>query len=683
MVSCRFLVNQAGGTPETGEQGESAVIKNLHKLAELRREPKILILAAACLLGSIASVLYFGVAIIAILAPIPFAAYFAYRAHVHKLETKADQLMEANRIHLATVEALATAIDARDQIATGHVRRTQIYAVGLGTKLELGTDEIEALRTGALLHDIGKLAVPDHILSKEGPLTPAEAEKAKIHPSVSAAILENIDFKHPVVATVRHHHEFWNGEGYPSKLAGDEIPITARVLNIADAYDSMRCSRPYRPALSRDAARAHISKLSGIQFDPNLVQIFLKSLAGFESEVEAKGLYYADSQESAEPRANGDKNAFLSQIKLANREAFTLYEMARAFGGTVKIGHTLELFTTTIREFVPFETCAVFLVDDSKRYADAVHVVGDNADRLASKRIRIGEGASGVALKTRESVRNVNPDLDFSLEQISLVHEYSTMISLPLVFDGNLIGAVSVYSRELSRYHDEHLRILETISRIAADAIGKSQQHNEAKAHALTDPMTNLPNARSLKLQFERETARADRSEASLHLIMMDLDGFKAVNDTHGHKVGDRVLFEVGRVIQKELREYDFLARYGGDEFVALVSSANTVDVHDLCNRIEKAVTDLSISVEAGGEAKVGVSVGAAEFGVGAMTLDALVAAADRAMYVRKTRRKRDRAVQNIDSMYVNPSPSTDVGSADALIVELNDSHILSSASVN
>ena len=295
------------------------------------------------------------------------------------------------------------------------------------------------------------------------------------------------------------------------------------------------------------------------------------------------------------------------------------------------------------------------------------------------RRIRIGEGATGFVLKKREAVKNVNPDLDFSLSQIELVQEYSTMASLPLISAGELIGAVSVYSRDLESYADEHIRVLETISRIAADAIGKSKQHDQAKAHALTDPMTGLPNARSLKIQFEREVARADRGGNSFQLLMLDLDRFKAVNDSFGHKVGDQMLDEVGQVILEQLREYDFLARYGGDEFVALVSDAGPADVLDLCNRIEGAVHDFKLTVDGDITATVGVSLGAAEYHGNGITFDQMIVSADKAMYERKLRRKRER----IAAKPIRPAQLLDRPSNEGFIVELDESHVIMSAAIN
>lgn len=642
------------------------------------------------LVVSIVGFLYFGAAIFLVFVPTALLGFAAFRIHVRRLEVKTSQILEASRVHLATVEALATAIDARDQIGAGHVRRTQIYAVGLGELFNLSDDELNALRTGALLHDIGKLAIPDHILSKPGPLTPAELEKTKIHSNVGASILEGIDFKYPVVATIKHHHEFWDGSGYPDQLAGEEIPFTARILTIADAFDTLRCDRPYRPAVSREEARKHLLEEAGKQFDPNIVHVFLKHLTSFEAKIDQLGLSYLSGRSADSLAVRNGKSGFVQQIKLANKEVFTLYELAREFGASVRIEDTLTLFTKKIREFVPFETCAIYLVDESGHYADVIHAEGENSELLLAKRIRIGEGATGIALKKQEPAVNANPDLDFSLSQIELAQEYSTMASLPLMASEELIGAVSIYSRELTQYADEHIRLLETVSRIAADAIGKSKQHDEAKVHALTDPMTGLPNARSLQMQFEREVARAGRGGNGFQVLMLDLDGFKAVNDTYGHKAGDKMLNEIGQVILEQLREYDFLARYGGDEFVALISDAGPDDVVDLCGRIEKAVNEFELQIGEGKTARVGVSLGAAGYRGDGVTFDQMIVAADKAMYSRKTRRKRESAltVQPVpapisefvtDEHLAEPAIIVlpEAVSSEAFIVELDESHVV------
>ncbi|MEJ7622386.1 MAG: diguanylate cyclase [Pyrinomonadaceae bacterium] len=610
---------------------------------------------------------YFGLLIGFVVVPAAVAAYLACRFYVHRLEQKTLEISEASRIHLATVEALASAIDARDGVGVGHVRRTQIYSVGIGKSLGLDESEIDALRTGALLHDIGKLAVPDHILNKVGALTPAELEKTKIHVLVGASILEKVGFQTPVVPTVKYHHERWDGTGYPERLAGEHIPLTARILSVADAFDTLRGARPNRPALSRERARQVIQSECGRRFDPVLVDVLLRNLTALEAEIDAEGLSYTDA---LAPSALEGKENYVDQIKLANREVFSLYELAREFSSSESIGEAFDIFAKKVREFVPFDTCSLYLLDSTKRSAAAAYVTGENAELLRGRSVNVGQGATGFALKTLEKVRNVEPDLDFAYSQVELSGIYSTMASMPLINDdGQLIGAVTIYSLDLDKYGDEHIRLLETISHIAADAIGKLCRHDEAKTHAMTDPMTGLPNARSLQAQFDKEVARASRGGTSFQLLMLDLDGFKTVNDTFGHKMGDEILKEIGGVILGQLRDYDFLARYGGDEFVALIPDAEPDDVVELCERIERAVAEFSLPTGGGRYAKVGVSLGASGYPEDGETFDQMIVAADRAMYNRKQIRKQLARLQREESV-VN----------DTFIVELDERHVIAAS---
>lgn len=275
-------------------------------------------------------------------------------------------------------------------------------------------------------------------------------------------------------------------------------------------------------------------------------------------------------------------------------------------------------------------------------------------------------------MNKRQPVSDIDPGMDFTFDQTDFVEEYVGMTSLPLIAEEKLVGAVSLYSCEIETYEEEHLRLLEAISRIASDAISTALQHAETESKALTDPMTGLPNARSLQMQFEKEVARASRKETGFHLLMLDLDGFKAVNDNFGHKAGDKLLKEISKVMREQLRDYDFLARYAGDEFVAIVPETGNEDIRELSRRIEKAVYDFALPID--GEekfARVGVSLGAACYPRQGETLDQIIVAADKAMYVikavRKQRKKR----------------LPELSARDNFIVELDESHIISSSAIN
>jgi diguanylate cyclase (GGDEF)-like protein/putative nucleotidyltransferase with HDIG domain len=621
--------------------------------------------------------------------PLSVTGSLFYHAHIHRLSQKTRELADASRLHLATVEALASAIDARDRVDVGHVRRTQIYAVGIGKALGLSEGELNALRAGALLHDIGKLAVPEHILNKPGRLTPAELEKTKIHVNVGASILEKVGFPYPVVPTVRHHHERWDGSGYPEGLRGDEIPLTARILSVADAFDALRGARPYRSAVGRDDACNFLRSRAGTQFDPHVVSTFLRHLKQLEAEIDLLGFRYQTASELTESAGNFPANRpdYAEQIKRANQEVFSLYEMARDLGAAQNLDETLSLLSRKVGEFVPYDTCLVYLLDDDKKHAHAAHVEGRNSGLLAGNRIALGEGASGYVLKKRKPVENVAPSLDFAFSHPEICEHYLAMASVPLFADDELVGAVSLFSGELLVYEEEHLRLLETICKIAGDAISKSIRNAENEIQALTDALTGLPNARSLQNFFEKETARASRGGTSLQLMVLDLDGFKAVNDTLGHKAGDKLLREISRIIRSELRDYDLLARYGGDEFVALVPETENSDVAELCTRIEAAVDAYADRTDG---PRVGVSIGSACYPTQGETFEQLLIVADEAMYRTKASRKQRRmhgAVAEGDGRnagYVSPGGggSEDLFAKD-MIVELDESHIVSVNSIN
>ena len=592
-----------------------------------------------------------------ILVPITiFATYLMYRNGSARLRSKNEEITALGQLHLATAEALATAIDAKDQTSHCHVRRVQIYAAGMGEVFGLESNEIAALKAGALLHDIGKLAVPPHILNKPGPLTPAEFEKMKIHTVVGAQILGRVEFPYPVLPIVRHHHEQWDGRGYPDRLRGEQIPITARIISVVDCFDSLREDRPFRRGMTLDEATAFLLRGSGVHFDPYVVEQFLKHLPGFELQIADRGLQHQPTTNSTEPPLQlsdvdmiqtRERGSFIAydQIKKAHREVYALYEIARTFGTSLNVEHTLEILVDKVAHVVPFDTCVVYFYDEMKGYASARHVVGKNAQKLASRCIVPGEGVTGFALANRSPVNQLHPSLDFTDINPEAGIKYRSMASLPLFKDDVLLGALSVYSSDLEQYTDDHMRLLETVTRLASDALANAMQHAEAESNALTDPLTGLPNARYLALRFEEEAARARRTDRAFQVVMLDLDEFKNVNDTYGHKAGDRMLREVAHLISSQLREYDFLARYGGDEFVALVQEVVGSQVEELCARIEGAVSKFSLSLGLNRVARVGISIGTATFGIDGDTLDHLVARADNEMYRMKSTHKVTRAV--------------------------------------
>jgi diguanylate cyclase (GGDEF)-like protein/putative nucleotidyltransferase with HDIG domain len=625
-----------------------------------------------------------------------------HRLHLATVEALMHKAEAMRDLHLATVEALASAIDAKDQTSHYHVRRVQIYAAEMGKLFKLSEDEIEALKAGALLHDVGKLAVPDYILNKAGKLTATEFEKMKIHATVGAQIVERVNFPYPVAPIVRHHHERWDGKGYPDGLRGEEIPLTARILAVVDCYDTAREDRPWRKGVSREEALTILWRGAGIFYDPRVVEVFAANIEHLEMEAQRHGYAphtYQIEEENRNEMIEGETWVFsearsihisssgaldrgrldyFEQIRNAHREVFALYEIARTFSSSLEVEEMAAILVEKIEQVVPSDTCALFLIDECRAEARVAHVSGLSVDQLRGQTITPGSGAIGTLLATgRLPKLLVHPMLDFAHVQFPDDVVYHSMAALPLIKDKRLIGAIAVYALTPNRYDDDHLRLLDTVARLAADALDNALHHAAAQSSALTDALTGLPNKRALYERFDEEAARADRNHTTFQVVMMDLDAFKQVNDSFGHIVGDRFLCQIAHRIQEQLREYDFLARYAGDEFVAFVPELSQPQVEELQKRLEAAVLNFAMPVEAPdesgamrrqGTARVGISIGAACYGADGTTMDELLRAADEAMYRNKNdHRKQPARAARAASLGVAPSLIADSVLADEL----------------
>jgi diguanylate cyclase (GGDEF)-like protein/putative nucleotidyltransferase with HDIG domain len=598
----------------------------------------------------------YGFIYVAAAMPVIAASYLTYKIYFEHINEKTRHIKEVSRLHLATVEALASAIDAKDQTTHGHVRRVQIYAEGLARLYHLSEDEIEALKIGALLHDVGKLAVPDHILNKPGKLTAAEFEKMKIHPIVGAQILERVGFPYPVVPVVRHHHERWDGTGYPDALEGEDIPITARILSVVDCFDAVHEDRQYRRGLTREQAIELLRKAAGSQFDPGVVALFLDHLPQFEAVIDEQQIEESGRSLPALPAAgsgavpaagllttpSGDNStpSYIYEIKRAHQEVYALYEVAHTLGSSLNIEDAMAIIANKLGYVVRFDTCAIYRYYESSGVAVAEHVTGVCAEYFRGRCVVPGDGVTGYVLANGQPLTHTDPVLDFADIQLPPEACYTAVAVFPLHKKDRLLGAIAVYSMTLPDYTDDDLRLLEKVARLASDALDNAIRYAETRSDALSDPLTGLPNSRALNVRFEQEAARGDLSGTPFHLLMLDLDNFKPINDTYGHRVGDDFLKAIATLLGSQFSDYDFISRYAGDEFVALVGQMSDRQCEQLCDRLQRAVEQFAFCVRPMKYARVGISIGMSLYGRDGATLDKLLLAADRAMYVNKNSRK-------------------------------------------
>jgi diguanylate cyclase (GGDEF)-like protein/putative nucleotidyltransferase with HDIG domain len=597
--------------------------------------------AMACLIVKLLTIVPFYALMISV--PILAITYFTYKAYLDRVETSNRHAEQVADLHLKTIEALAIAIDAKDEVTHDHVRRVQIYATGLARLFGLSDPEIEALKAGALLHDIGKLAVPDYILNKPGALTPAEFDRMKVHTIVGAEILDRVGFPYPVVPVVRHHHERWDGRGYPDGLRGDEIPITARIMTLADCFDAVREDRKYRKAMTHDEAIAMLKEGSGTVFDPNVVKTFLDHLNEFEAEVreqrvEPRMIGTEHKTGGLEPEQSDSGPFVFERIRSAHREVITLYDIAQTIGTSLDLRDTFAVFASRLEDIVSYTTCVLFLVNPDSTDLEAAHVAGRDAERFRGKRVPSGGGITGWVVANATAMHNCDPRLDLDALSVESSEDYRTATVVPLIRDKTVLGALALYSADQDSYTADHLRLIEAVAKLATDAIANAVHHERTETSALTDLSTGLPNARALRYRFEEESDRARRHRDCFSVMMMDLDGFKAVNDKLGHQAGDQLLREIARLLSGQVRSADFVSRYAGDEFVAILQ-VGPEEVAELATRMQNAIDKHDFGFN-GVKLFIGMSVGSASFPMDGDTLDTLLLAADRAMYADKTRRK-------------------------------------------
>lgn len=570
--------------------------------------------------------------------------FFAYRHFKEKYIYDAEELSQLN---LRTIEALTSAIAAKDHQTVTHAQRLQSYAECLGKTLLLSEAELKGLRAATLLRDIGKLAVPDYILHKPGQLTEAEIEKIKLHPIIGAHILERVAFPYPLVPAVKHHHEHWDGTGYPDRLRGEQIPLTARILAVIEAFDEVYGDGT--SSLAREDAISLLRKESGHKYDPHIVAIFLDKLPllevqGLGAETEGTATYAADnllptlSAPTADPALTQAR--YLKEIQQAHQEGTELLYLAQTLSSTLNLEEAVAIIVSRISRLITFDTGAIYLCDEVGKTAYVAGAVGIHAEKLRPHGVQIGHGLVGQSLATGETILAPHPAQEFSQLEPAVSQAFQSMLVYPLTKAGRIIGAISLLSVTPNSFTSEHQRVLAMVEPLAADALFNSMTYLRTEARALTDALTGLPNNRALITYFEQESNRAERYGTTLAMLMIDLDGFKQVNDTFGHQAGDTVLREIAMCLKKELRAGDPLIRYGGDEFIVLLPHAEESSIHDLIARIQKHVEASSIILN-GIEVHIGASIGYAMYGRDGHTLDDLMHIADDDMYRNKAVRKR------------------------------------------
>jgi diguanylate cyclase (GGDEF)-like protein/putative nucleotidyltransferase with HDIG domain len=570
--------------------------------------------------------------------------YRTYRIYLKRIADEQRRVAEWAQLHRESTEVLARAIQAKDEGGGCHVERVQYYATALAHRLQVPDLDRQAVEIAALLHDIGKLAVPEHILSKPGPLTPDERKKMQMHAQIGAEIVSAVPFPCPVAPLIRSHHERWDGKGYPAGLSGEQIPLGARILSVADCFDALTHGRPYRPAMSPAAAIRMLQEEAGKAFDPAIVSRFtelLPVLTPPTSEGPQRRARRADATHDVSIH-DGEQfgaDAF-AKIASANRETYALYEIAQSMGRTMSLPDTMSFVSARLATLMPMSAFALFVrrgTEDLRcRYASGLH-----AHWLEDASIAEGQGLSGWVARHRRPLINGLPVAEFTAAgQHAFEVKLQSALICPLTVGDEVIGTIAVYHDEPESYTDDHRRVLDQVARQAASVVHNALVFERTQEQALKDGLTGLANTRALQFQVGRELGRARRTSSPFSVILLDLDDFKIINDEYGHLVGDRALQEVAKVLQQTTRPYDTCIRYGGDEFVVLLSACGREEAEERRRRLQEAVAQIDLRADDGREIALRVSAGTSVFPDDGETYERLLVRADRRMYRNKAQTK-------------------------------------------
>ncbi len=523
--------------------------------------------------------------------------------HIGIALTNARLYSRIKRLHLGNLRALSSALSAKDHYTLGHTARVAAYMVLLGHELGWSRDRVEQIEEAAYLHDVGKIGISDRVLTTAAPLNAREWELMREHPSLSADIIEPL-FAEDLVAGVRHHHERWDGEGYPSGLAGDQIPLVARAMCVADAYDAMSYRRPYRDPLTYPECREELDRCSGKQFDPEMVRAFLRVL---------------DELHALRTRAREIAAVAAARISPHDHDA------------------VIEAMTADVPEYrrIADTLSAVLAENPGPRFmvtlapvADEFVVVVDPAEEPDWS--PPGESVAGAGELAADFA---GAPLDQNVLYVDRFGVWAYGTAPIRNSDGDITALVSVDMPVDGRQYESRAAPSGVKQSFASMLHTTAEQLSRARLDAITDYLTGLYNHRYLHERLTEELERAHDSGMPLSLLFLDIDQFKDFNDLYGHSLGDTALRAVAAAIDGAIRRVDLAARYGGEEFIVVLVDTDSPGALDAAERIRAAIGGAEI---APGVRRISVSIGVATYPEDAEFKEELIDKADWAMYMAK-----------------------------------------------
>jgi putative nucleotidyltransferase with HDIG domain len=561
---------------------------------------------------------------LAIVVPLIVISYFTFQTAMQRVTDANQHLEKLNSLYLSIIEAMAMAVEAKDQVTHGHIRRVQTLAVGLARALGITEPtEVQAIQAAAVLHDMGKLHVPEHILNKPGKLSAAEFETMKQHAEKGADILAPIAFPYPVVPIVRHHHERWDGRGYPAGIAGGDIPIGARILSVVDCFDALTSDRPYRRALSVADAMQMLQDGRGTAYDPEVVDAFARvygDIVSKDPEHAAPAAARVDAPaDTAAPRTVAPAARTAAET---DAHVLPVLELLHAFSAQAGLADLAEVIAQQALRETPAVLFALFVHDAESGDLAVAHASGVAADRLRGLRLPLGERLSGWVAANRRTICNSDGALDLAAVDEPFEGDLHSALSVPLVVDDALVGVVSLYARDPQAFTERHRRLLEQVVVALGHAVRGALEFEKVQR-------ATLPGALPRSLPAADLARAAVPVDGGTHLAAVSLQLAGLPPDDDG-QLRARLLGRAAAALSRDLRSTDLVYRDGPAGLLAVLPQADARAGHVIAARVRDVLLRALQGLDPPAPGEVQVATGVAAVPDDGLLLDGVVETARR-----------------------------------------------------
>lgn len=554
-------------------------------------------------------------------------------------------------LYLSGVRTLAATVDAKDSYTHGHSTRVSDYSRAIAQEMSLPQQEVETIELAGLLHDIGKIGVPDHVLQKPGKLDPDERAMIEEHAALGAKILADNRALMPLVPLVRHHHEWFNGNGYPDHLAGDNIPLGAAIISVADTFDTMTTDRPYRKSPGLERARAELIRCSGSQFNPDVIEAFLRVL---NAETQATpSVRVTAAGESSTVWVPGMPGSSRADSLAETRAMHLIYQLARMIGNEPDLNGFLSGVVGLLRQELGTNRVEVLLSDPETGQLSRAGANNRPSESQSMKNIGVQVSQSISDWVAREQMPVVIADTHLDARTRSLRGQEgpgNSLLAIPIISksepNAQTIGVILIEGDKPGMFSDDDLELLMAIMPQMAQRIDSGLLHRRIRRNAASDQLTGLANHTQLFEHLEASLVEAEEYRMPVTVLLFSLNQMRQINDEYGPAAGDAALRAFARALQRESRPLDTVARSGGDEFVVTIPGLGETESRHQLERISRAVADATFSTNEGMRRLPSFSWGMAAYPTDGRRAALLLSAA----HERMSRQKMARLSNTADS---------------------------------